>query len=128
MQQSDFIGYYKTLATADLLGILANKKDYQQSAIEAAHQELNNRNLSESELSEAKQQLIEKKLIKEKRKQKIIDAEIKIKNAVNKVADNVNPIQKEKPTSDKIIKTIAIVYGGFFLLQLFSNFKLTLAI
>ncbi|MES1181883.1 MAG: hypothetical protein ABUL44_03720 [Flavobacterium sp.] len=114
MQKNDFIEYYKALPTVGLLEILSNKNDYQLPAIEAAQQEIDRRNISENELEEAKQQLLEKTIRKENQKQKIADAEIKLKRAVNRFADNVNPIQKEKPTPEKLIKTIAIVYGGLF--------------
>jgi len=45
---------YTTLATADLLEILANKPDYTQTAIDAAQRELRTRNVSEIDIKSYK--------------------------------------------------------------------------
>jgi len=121
MRKSDFIEYYKTLTSADLLEILANRKDYQDSAIEAAQQEIDERNLSGNELEEAKQILHDKNAQKEKQIQKVKAVENKIKNAGNTFIDTINPIQPQTPATDKIIKVIALVYGGIFLFTIINE-------
>ena len=41
--------------------------------------------------------------------------------------DTINPIQSEKPSTDKTIRLIVIIFGGLFLYQLISDFGALLA-
>ena len=124
MTADDFREQYKKLSNHELLEIFANKSDYQPLAIEAAQQEINERNLSGYELEEATQILNDKNEQKEKQIQKVKAVESRIKNAGNTFIDTINPIQPQTPTVDKIIKIISLVYGGIFLFTIIKDFKL----
>jgi hypothetical protein len=57
-KSNSFTEYYKTITNLELLEILENPDDYQPSAIEAAKNEISSRQLSDTEISEAKESLI----------------------------------------------------------------------
>lgn len=63
---NDFGKYYKTISNTELLGILENPGDYQTAAVEAAKKEFSDRQLSDTEIEEAKKTLEAKQLQKEK--------------------------------------------------------------
>ncbi len=119
---SDFGEYYKTISNTELLSILENTADYLPIAIEAAKNEFANRQLSETEINDAKHPLLKKQLQKEKQQEKINQIEAKVKSAGTIIIDTLNPIQSGIPTTEKIIRYIILVYGGIFLYQLISNF------
>ena len=63
---NNFSEYYKSISDTELLSILDNTDDYQPMAIEAAKVEFSNRQLSDTEIQEARQPLIAKQVKKEK--------------------------------------------------------------
>ncbi len=122
-----FSEYYKTISNTELLSILDNLEDYQQSAIDAAKAEFKNRQLSDIEIQEARKQLISTQLQREKERQKIIAVENKIITAGHTFIDTINPIQSGIPSPEKTIRFIVIVFGSIFLYQLIKDWKTSLA-
>ena len=118
----EFSEKFKTYSNADLLRIIENPDDYQPQAIETAKNIFADRQLSETEIKIAKDELdVEKqgKLIKEQQKQAVED---KVKNRGKSVFNHINPIQEKKLTSEKTIRIISILLGGLFLFQLYKQF------
>src|SRR6478672_736347 len=114
---NNFSEYYKTISDTELLNILDNSNDYQPSAVEAAKQEFANRQLTESEIQQARQPLIAKREQKDKEREKVKAVETKIKTAGQTFIDTINPIQSGIPSTEKIIRFIVIVFGGMLLYQ-----------
>jgi hypothetical protein len=108
MSSSHFSDYYKTITTTELLAILDNPRDYQSAAIEAAKAELESRQLSETALQKARQPLVEKVQRKEAEREKIKVVEEKLKVAGNGFFEAINPIQQGIPSTEKMIRRIAI--------------------
>jgi len=118
----ELIERFKAYSNAELLRVIENPNHYQPQAVEMAKEIFAGRKLSEMEIKIAKDELeIEKqeKLRKERQKQAIED---KVRNIGKSVFDQINPIQKETPTSEKTIQIISIFFGGLFLFQLYREF------
>lgn len=124
---NNFSEYYKTISNTELLGILENPKDYHPLAIEAAKEEFANRQLSDTEIQEARQLLIAKQTQDAKEREKVKAVEIKIKAAGQTLLDTINPIQSGIPSTEKIIRLIVILFGIIFLYQFITDFRTNLA-
>lgn len=124
---NNFSDYYKTIKDTELLSILDNPGDYQPLAVEAAKEEFANRQLSNTEIQEARQPFVAKQAQKEKELEKAKAVENKIKAAGQTFIDTINPIQSDIPPTEKIIRFIVIVFGGIFLYQFFKDFRTHLA-
>lgn len=120
---NNFSEYYKTISNTELLIILQTPGDYQPLAVEAAKKEFFNRQLSDSEIKEAKQPLITKQIQKEKESKKVKAIEDKVKNIGHNIIDTVSPIQPGIPSTEKTIRLITIVFGGIFLYQFIKEFR-----
>ncbi len=118
---NDFRTYYKTISNTELLSILDNPDDYQALAVEAAKEELANRNLADLEIQEARQPNIDKQ--KDKKRKKINVVENKVKAVGNTFIDTINPIQSGIHSTEKSIRLILITCGGIFLYQFIKYFK-----
>jgi len=121
---NNFSEYYKSISDTELLGILDNPGDYQPLAVEAAKEELANRQLSDTEIQEARQPIIAKQTQKEKEREKVKEVETKIKVAGHAFIDTINPIQSGIPSTEKTIRLIVIVFAGLFLYQVISDFRM----
>jgi hypothetical protein len=119
----NFSEYYKTITDTELLNILDNPEDYQPLAVDAAKNEFTNRRLSDTEIQEARQQLITKQSQKEKEREIIKVVEAKIKTAGHNFSDTINPIQSGIPSAERIIRFIVIIFGGIFLYQLITDLR-----
>ena len=124
---NNFGEYYKRISNTELLSLLENPADYQPLAVEAAKQEFANRQLSDTEIQEARQPLIVKQKQKEKERKKIKAVETKIKGAGLIFIDTINPIQSGIPSTEKTIRFIVIIFGGIFLYNFIAEFKTNLA-
>jgi len=120
----DFSEFYKSISNTELLNILDNPGDYQPLAVEAAKNELLKRQLSETEIKEAREQIIAKQIQKEKQREKVKAIEDKVKATGYSLLDTLNPIQTGIPSTEKIIRLIVIVFGALFLYQLIKDFKI----
>jgi hypothetical protein len=121
MKTEDFIEHYQGFTAADLLVILDNKKDYQQNAIEAAKQELNNRSLSSEELNAARQLIIDRKNKKSKPHEDALAFSGKIKSATNEIAEGLLPSSdRSQPLKTKLILLI-LLFSVISVYQIGSN-------
>jgi len=120
----DFSEFYKSISNTELLSILDNPGDYQPLAVEAAKNELFKRQLSETEIKEAREQIIAKQIQKEKQREKVKAIENKVKTTGYTLIDTLNPIQTGIPSIEKIIRLIVIVFGGLFLYQFIKDFRI----
>jgi len=68
---NDFSEFYKSISNTELLSILDNSGDYQPLAVEAAKKEFFMRQLSETEIKEARKPIIAKQIQKEKQREKV---------------------------------------------------------
>ncbi len=118
----DFKAKFTTYTHTELLRIIDNPNRYQPEAVETAKALLAERQLTDDEIKTAQDALeAERRESEEKeRKKKVI--EDRFRNLGNSLVENVNPIQKEAPTADKTIRLISLLFGGFFLLQLYQEF------
>lgn len=123
----DFSEYYKTISDTELINILDNPNNYQPIAIEAAREEYEKRALSESDIQEARQPLIAEQEEKDRKSEKLKAVETKLKATAHTLIDTINPVQSEKPSTDKTIRFIVIIFGGLFLYQLIADFGTHLA-
>ena len=119
----DFSEFYKSISNTELLNILDNPDDYQPLAVEAAKNELFKRQLSETEIKEAREQIIAKQIQKEKQREKVKAIEHKVRTTGYTLIDTLNPIQTGIPTTEKIIRLIVIVFGGLFIYELIKDFR-----
>ena len=124
---NDFIEYYKAISDTELLNILDNPQDYQALAVEAAKKEFVNRQLTDTEIQEARQPLLAKQIQKEKEREKVKEVENKIKSAGDTFIDTINPIQSGIPSTEKTIRLIVIIFGGLFLYSFIKDFRTHLA-
>jgi hypothetical protein len=104
------------------LDIVDNPSDYQPLAVEAARLEIESRQLSQEQLSEAKREQDFRRQVKANKQQKAKETEGKFKSVAFSFANTFNPIQKETPTTEKLIKLITLFVGGLFLYQLYEEF------
>lgn len=124
----EFKDRFKTYSNTALLRIIDNPEEYQPKAVETTKSILADRQLTQEEVKIAKDELEverQEKLYKEKKKRAV---EEKIKNTSKSILDNINPIQKEIPTTEKTIRIISLVFGGMFLLSLFREFGMIILI
>jgi len=124
---NDFEKYYKTINNTELLNILENINDYQPSAVEAARKELLARQLSDSEIKEAKEPLVIKQIQKEKQKEKVKAFENKIKTTGYSLIETLNPIQSGIPSTERTIRFIVTAFGVLFLYSFIKDFRMHIA-
>ncbi len=123
MSVNPFSEQYQSLSNTELLEIVSRAVDYQPFAVDAARQELKVRQLTAEQIQEAKRELQFKKQAKENKKHKIRAIEEKVKSTGVSALEVLNPIKKEKPTTDKSINYISIFCGLLFLIQLPGKFN-----
>ena len=121
---NDFSEFYKSISNTELLSILDNSGDYQPLAVEAAKKEFFMRQLSETEIKEARKPIIAKQIQKEKQREKVKAIENKIKTTGYTLIDTLKPIQTGIPSTEKTIRLIIIVFGSLFLYQFINDFKI----
>jgi len=115
---------YKTYTTAELLKVIQNPGDYQLIAVNAAREELEYRNLSEEELMIAKSELDQEKQEEIRKKERRQALEESIREKGNVIADYINPIQKTKSRSGKLITSIFLVFMLISILQILTQYEL----
>ena len=121
---NEFIERYKTLSNSDLLRVIENQSDYQTKAVEAAKIEIQQRNLSDQEVDEAKSTLETDRQERKKQKEKRAVIEQKVINLGTSLFDIFNPIQKSTPTAEKLIRLITIVFGLIAVIKWYDVFGL----
>lgn len=123
---STFSEYYKTITDAELISILDNRDDYQEVAIKAAEEELRRRQLSTERLEELKNTLAQTKSEKEEARQKREAVERTVKEKFTAIIESLNPIHREVPGAEKILRFIIILWGLLTLYQLINDYEIEL--
>lgn len=118
---NQFYERYKAFSNSDLLRVIENQSDYQPEAVEAAKTEIDQRNLSDQEMTEAKSEL---ETERQKQNEKRAEVEQKVKTIGTSIFDTINPIQKSAPTAEKLIRIITIVFGLISVVKWFNEFGL----
>ena len=111
---SDFIKQYTNYSDTQLLQIIEDATNYQPLAVETAQTILNARMLSDEEIECMKAALAQKKEEQETKRRKLFEFKNKIKNTGTSVLDALNPIQTEKPETEKLIAIICLVFSMLF--------------
>jgi hypothetical protein len=119
---TDFSEKYKTLSNTELFKIIERKNDYQVLAVEAAQNEINNRELSPADLQNSKSEIEneqkEKDLVLKRKKEQ----EDKLIQIGTTFFDTINPLQKGIQTPEKLIRLITIIFSGLTIIQFFREF------
>jgi len=118
----EFDEKFKTYSNTELLRVIENPDNYQSQAVETAKTIFCERQLSEKEIKIAKDELELERQEKSRKEQQKRVIENKVKDVGKSFFDQINPIQKETPTSEKTIRIISILFGGLFLFQLYREF------
>jgi hypothetical protein len=108
---NQFTESFKNLANIELVKILNNANDYQIEAVEAAKLEIEDRNLSTQDIANINENIThqkEKKLIQSEYYKSTIT---RFSSLTSKFFEAINPIQKNTPTQEKLIRFITIVFG-----------------
>jgi len=115
---------YKNMSNADLLEVLQHPAHYQPAALSIAKAEFNSRQLSEKNIHEATEVLLNKNLKTALQNERIAAATNKIADAGNTFYDTINPIRATAPTAEKLIRFIGLVFSGLFIFNIKVNFDL----
>lgn len=121
---NEFIERYKTLSNSDLFRVIENQSDYQAKAVQAAKLEIEKRNLSEHDVSKAKDELEAERENRKKNNDKRTEVEQKIKTYGTLILNMIDPIQKTSPKAERLIGLITIVFGVIAIVKWFNGFEL----
>ena len=121
---NQFSERYRNISNADLFRVIENQTDYQPEAIEAAKNELNQRKLTDQDLTAVKVEMKAEQQEKEEYRKKRIEVERKVKNLGASALDTITPIQRSATTPEKIIRLITIVFGLIAILKWYDQFGL----
>jgi hypothetical protein len=122
MKENHFTKLYRTWTTDKLLDIIDNPNEYQSLAVEAAQQELENRQLSSEQMKYAKVVQTERQNEKLDKQQRSRSIERRIESISSSLGETLNPISSETPTTDKYIKLISLFLCILFLYQFYKGF------
>jgi hypothetical protein len=117
LNKADFLKYYTTLSTVELLKIFEEKENYQAVAIEAAKEILSKRNYSSEELNTARAEI--NSLLDKKRGQ-----QEKISQAKNKANDFIDEnfgVKEKSP--DKMLNLFCAALFVYSIITGFFNIK-----
>lgn len=109
---------YAAVSNARLLEILSKPEDYAPEAVQAAHQELDSRKLSDSERQEANEHLE----AQERRHTtgltpKQAEVKVAVTSRVKRFFENINPIDKKAPGEERVFR---VLLTGISLVVLFG--------
>lgn len=121
---NQFTERYKTYTNSDLLRVIETQSDYQPEAVEAAKTEINQRNLSDEELTEAKRELEAERQEYQKQNEKNAEAQRKVKTLGTSAFDTINLIQGSAPTAERLIRLVIIIFGLIAIFKWYSQFGL----
>lgn len=118
----DFKAKFTTYTHAELLRIVNNPGRYQPEAVETAKALLAERQLTDEEIKIAQEALEAEQRERDEKERKQKAVEETFRSRGRSLLEKVNPIQEGAPTAEKTIRLVALLFGGFFLLQLFREF------
>ena len=117
----DFTKEFTTYSSIDLIRIVERQTDYQPSAVEAAQAILATRQVTDQDFEVVKNELAALNRQKEAQAEKKEEFEIKIKNIGVSIVSFVNPLQAKSLSSDRTIKVLSIIFGGYSLFLLYNE-------
>ena len=121
---NQFAERYRSTSNLDLLRIIENSDNYQPEAVEAAKNEINQRQLTDQELTEAQQELETERQEKIRQGEKRTEVENRVKKLGTSIFDTINPIQQSAPTPERLIRLITIVFGLISIYQLYEQLSM----
>lgn len=121
---TEYTELYQRLSNSELLTIIAESEKYSPIAVETAQKEIENRQLSDVELDQAKSKIAQKKTAKLHEIEKRREHEKKIKKNVSTIFDTLNPIQNGIQTPEKIIRLSVLIFGGLAMYRLLDQFEM----
>jgi len=121
---NQFAERYKTFTNAQLIRIIDNQIEYQQLAIEAAENELAQRQLTDEEIEILKIANEVQEHDKQMQNAKKRAFEEKVKDLSFSITDRLNPIRTTTLSTNQVINRISIAFGLLFLFQAFTQIGL----
>ena len=121
---SNFSKQYTNYSDVELLKIIEDANNYRPLAVETAKSILKERMLSDEEVETIKAALAKEREEHETKVQKLIELKNKIKNKGASVLDALNPIQNDKPETEKLIAIICVVFSLIFLFHLYTHYRI----
>lgn len=113
---------YKYYSNARLLKIIQESDRYQDAAVKAAHEVMNDRQLSDHDVKEAEDEIERDRIVKETRARQNAEQVQKIAKPVSQFLKNINPIDKEGSlTTNRIINVFSIAVAILCISQLISR-------
>ena len=126
MTPNQFTDAYKRLSDEKLIDIIENKEDFQPLAVETAISEFNSRQLTDKQISDAKQLNADNKN-KKAQSDKIVKERIEVvKNTADKAFSILDPLVEKTP--QRTIKLIGLVLGLIAIIKIVSNFSMIIAL
>lgn len=121
MYENEFKERVKTKSNADLVKILENKTDFRDFAIQAAKAELLSRNLSDSQLKEAQQEVLEANKLIEEENRKLKERKSKVLDFLSRIFGLLDPIKRSGTNTNKIIYSIVAVFTLICIYDLYTG-------
>ena len=119
---TEYTELYKRLSNSELLTIIAESEKYNPIAVETAKTEIDNRQLSEDKLKQAKSKITQKETAKKREIEKRKEREKIIRENTSTIFDTLNPIQNGIQTPEKIIRLSILIFGGLAIYRLYEQF------
>jgi hypothetical protein len=126
MTPNQYTDTYKRLSDEKLINIIDNKNDYQPLAIETAIFELQNRQLSDKQINDARQSNVDSKNKKDQSDKKVNERIDAVKNTADKALTILDPLVEKTP--DRTIKLISLALGVLSIVKIISNFSLIVSL
>ncbi|MBX2956550.1 MAG: hypothetical protein KF846_10350 [Cyclobacteriaceae bacterium] len=116
--QEDYSKIHKDLSTVQLLDLLDNKESYHPDAILSAESELTSRQLSSTEINEARQIIEQKSIQRSKSLTKTVESKVNYK--ISKIIDHINPLTKKTP--EQVIRLLSVLIAVGLLYRIVTDF------
>ncbi|GAB5401730.1 MAG: hypothetical protein Aureis2KO_33150 [Aureisphaera sp.] len=119
---NEFSEKYQSLSDYEILRILEEKEKYQLMALEAAREELKQRNLSEDKIA-LMQEDIRKAAFRKEEQEAIHKEEMRMhREKFFKLLSALNPFQVGIQTPEKIIRFLTLIFGAASIYSFYSQF------
>src|ERR1044072_6331298 len=120
MPEKDYSTLYKTWPTARLLEIVDNARQYQQSAVDAAQREIENRQLSDEQLDTERSDQAERQKALDMHTRSTLAVADKFRSFALSFGKILSPVQDDTSMENKI-KLVLIFLGIVFLYEMYKD-------
>lgn len=117
----NYVEKYKTYTNRQLAEMLQKPEDYLPEAIEAAREELKERNLSQEEMGSIQAEFVAIAEKIERKKEKQQDFRKYLEKNLKRLYAILDPIPKEDPSTERKINSIAFLLGCLSIYQIWGN-------